>query len=1563
MEQVFCDIIKNLPEGQPLEIPIHPKKIRVLPAMVARNPESEILWSSFETIAPSTSRGHETRPPMPMEANSTVDSVSNITNTAPSPALVLPASVRPLDDTEIANMLNYGSEDESGEEEEGSTPMLGVPRMARMYLEEDDKEIQEGYVHVTLNWPPLPSELRTSASMPGLPTPATPTPTSLTPTPMVTSPVPASLSMTPMEPSDKFKFNWRAITMPQIEPHLRREPNMDPFTQRMLERARARQEKIDQKLANSGQVVPKRKPLSENVPIVKSESSPAKSPGKIVKDTLPSSRRQSKECTKSATPPKRQSKEFTKSETPTKAISKRSSLKSETASPQRPRNDVIVTKKEFKSPKRGSITRRNSDVSVEINISHRNDIQIEVQVEERDVPISVVYDSQALPGSNVVIKEITDDTSSNMEKGAVEMPEQKTDRIGLRHNMKSRLDRLGNLYSDKPNLSSPIHRTENDFSSATPPSDFEQAKPKPRPQPDGKRKFGRLAALADQINNWEDDLTHHTHQPDNHKKPIPKSKNNEPKNKELEASTLDVSIHSFKDINMAIQSKNKSKQNAKKFAPLTNPSMNECQRLKKQIVAELEDEGYRRISAGQSRLVYEFTTNKADRNRQDPKFASTTPSAASAPNMATMVAQSPGNPALSKKPSLKKYKAPTPPQKVIAEDECESDKDNKENAVQHEDDDNDATDDCKQTKLEPADEKPAPEKESPVIKRLAPKLNGNVDRSSVLSKAAMFEAGSPKAKDPAEMSLRERKALFEKNKGAAIIPKAPFGLAPSVKTLHGDNKDKKSLTQKTTPTKVNSLANSRTNSKDDIPDDNISQSSLGGGIKGKLAALFSKEQTISESTIANKFKQEREKEMEMLNNRFHYKPTKQQKPDNANDSDDDTSEHDPSEKAPLMGSTMSLSQSTKKPEIIANIPKVNYDEKSKSQLVLNDKETEKDGDKVIGSQPVKRRSSQDSPVVLSVLDDVKRIKVNNNKKEAQTNGAILQQPTSLYPHLSDIETDTSHTQEEYSECGGSSSEETPCTVSDKLNKSENWAETSFGREVMNVVKRNNSSYRKAVRESDSESEACDSELDDMLDEALEQQSEGPTPPKVNKEHATFKSPLKQQPATPAFRSDKGSELVHSVSFYRRMQNASSTPSTPMRIIRHVSPEREPPATPDEPTANVMTVRQRIAELQNEIGKQQTVISQASQALNLCAATVEFSGSTEQAEGERLLLLATHRRQACLHELQRLQVEGAGPAATAGMASLHLNTLTVPLKRDYIRQLNADGAVGHHAVCLIKCRDRVLATSMQQTKPTSNLLHFPDEIRMLGLASDFKVTVEVYLLQASKEFLPHDVKYHINSKKSSSKLLTPKSKVSELKAPRVHSPAGPHAVRSPQFALHGYCIFALQQATRRSFTLNKLPAASPLEGSLNMEIKARVQVPPPSPHAAFLTAFDDVSGLGAWHRRWFRLHCPRLAYWKYPDDVQKKMPIGDIDLSTVISEKVIRAPRDLCARPNTLLLESAVPAGLIVPDADSLVYVKRPDGSVVRRHLLAADTPKDRDIWLDCLNKALEYVRCCGTDDD
>lgn len=48
----------------------------------------------------------------------------------------------------------------------------------------------------------------------------------------------------------------------------------------------------------------------------------------------------------------------------------------------------------------------------------------------------------------------------------------------------------------------------------------------------------------------------------------------------------------------------------------------------------------------------------------------------------------------------------------------------------------------------------------------------------------------------------------------------------------------------------------------------------------------------------------------------------------------------------------------------------------------------------------------------------------------------------------------------------------------------------------------------------------------------------------------------------------------------------------------------------------------------QISCQQTLISQASQALNLCSSTVEFAGSTEEIEFERLLLIASTKLFLC-----------------------------------------------------------------------------------------------------------------------------------------------------------------------------------------------------------------------------------------------------------------------------------------------------------------------------------------------
>lgn len=53
-----------------------------------------------------------------------------------------------------------------------------------------------------------------------------------------------------------------------------------------------------------------------------------------------------------------------------------------------------------------------------------------------------------------------------------------------------------------------------------------------------------------------------------------------------------------------------------------------------------------------------------------------------------------------------------------------------------------------------------------------------------------------------------------------------------------------------------------------------------------------------------------------------------------------------------MGSSVNIAAAAKKPEIIANVPKVTFDDKTKEEP--RDKEADKD--KVVGSQPVKRRS-------------------------------------------------------------------------------------------------------------------------------------------------------------------------------------------------------------------------------------------------------------------------------------------------------------------------------------------------------------------------------------------------------------------------------------------------------------------------------------------------------------------------------------------------------------------------------------------------------------------------------
>lgn len=71
------------------------------------------------------------------------------------------------------------------------------------------------------------------------------------------------------------------------------------------------------------------------------------------------------------------------------------------------------------------------------------------------------------------------------------------------------------------------------------------------------------------------------------------------------------------------------------------------------------------------------------------------------------------------------------------------------------------------------------------------------------------------------------------------------------------------------------------------------------------------------------------------------------------------------------------------------------------------------------------------------------------------------------------------------------------------------------------------------------------------------------------------------------------------------------------------------------------------------------------------------------------------------------------------------------------------------VCLVKCQEQVLASTMlaaSSVPSKQDMLRFPGTLALENLRSNFAVTLEVYTLQARRETISHEAKYHIKKVK-------------------------------------------------------------------------------------------------------------------------------------------------------------------------------------------------------------------------
>ncbi|NXN12880.1 ANLN protein, partial [Indicator maculatus] len=438
-------------------------------------------------------------------------------------------------------------------------------------------------------------------------------------------------------------------------------------------------------------------------------------------------------------------------------------------------------------------------------------------------------------------------------------------------------------------------------------------------------------------------------------------------------------------------------------------------------------------------------------------------------------------------------------------------------------------------------------------------------------------------------------------------------------------------------------------------------------------------------------------------------------------------------------------------------------------------------------------------------------------------------------------------------------------------------------------------------------------------------------------------------------------LPYSVDAYRSQRfKETDRPSIKQIIVRREDVASRLEMKKNGPSEQV-NIKKKMQELNNEINMQQTVIHQASQALNCCFDEEHGKGSQEEAEAERLLLLATEKRTALLEELNKLKSEGphnkrnkaaSTPTEFApSRGSVSISEMRLPLKADFVcGTVHKPEAANYYYVIILRSgAENMVATPLASTASSLNgdALTFTTTFTMHDVSNDFEINIEVYSLVQRKETTSTDKRKKANK----SKVITPKRLLTSITSVTMASPGGPNAARTTNFILVGSHKLSLSSVGNTKFALDKVPFLSPLEGHIYLKLKC--QVDSSVEEKGFLTMFEDVSGFGAWHRRWCVLSGNCVSYWTYPDDEKRKHPLGRINLANCTNHQIEPANREFCARPNTLELITVRPQR--EDDRETLVSQCR-DTLCVTKNWLSADTKEERNLWMQKLNQVLVDLR-------
>ncbi|CAL8262614.1 unnamed protein product [Merluccius merluccius] len=441
--------------------------------------------------------------------------------------------------------------------------------------------------------------------------------------------------------------------------------------------------------------------------------------------------------------------------------------------------------------------------------------------------------------------------------------------------------------------------------------------------------------------------------------------------------------------------------------------------------------------------------------------------------------------------------------------------------------------------------------------------------------------------------------------------------------------------------------------------------------------------------------------------------------------------------------------------------------------------------------------------------------------------------------------------------------------------------------------------------------------------------------------------------------------LYSIDAYRtqRQSKLPTIQSVTPAIQRRALEKSHPP-----PSINT---KEKIAALNDEAGKLQTVITQTLQALSCCTDESHGRGSLEEAEAEKLLLVSCEKRAALLAEVTRLRDERSSaseePVEADGdyisqqpcRGTVNIGNVQLPLKVEFVcSSRNRTGRPSHYFFILIRYGPcNIVATPLATAADAKNgdTISFPTSVTLKDIRSNFEIDVEVYSLShASGSTCTVErisTKPRVTPRKLLSTITRSNNSLTAATLPALNMR------RSSNFCLVGSHKITLASFGQTKFPLDKMkfdgkirrllgdefqekvPFLSPLEGNvylrLDSEGHSSVQ------HQGFLTMFEVVNGFGAWHRRFFTLEGSHLFYWNHPNDKEAKAAEGTISLASSPNQCVKPVKRDSCARPFTFELVSNVQTQL-----------RNDSKEAVAKRWFSSDTKQERCDWMDKLNQAL-----------